>query len=144
MRLTVYTDYALRLLMFVALKKGELATIQEVADAYGISKNHLMKVTYHLGHHGLLKTVRGRGGGFRLARAAERIGLGDIVRRMETDFTMVECFAPGSDQCRITGACRLKGVLHDALNAYLAVLDRYTLADLAGRNPSLSRALLAG
>jgi Rrf2 family nitric oxide-sensitive transcriptional repressor len=144
MRLTVYTDYALRLLMFVALKRGELATIQEVADAYGISKNHLMKVTYDLGHHGFLETVRGRGGGFRLARTAERIGLGEIVRQMETDFTMVECFAPAADRCRITGTCRLQGVLCDALNAYLMVLDKYTLADLAGRNPALSRMLLAG
>lgn len=144
MRLTVYTDYSLRLLMFVALKKGELATVQEVADAYGISKNHLMKVTYDLGHHGFLETVRGRGGGFRLARAADRIGLGDVVRRTEEDFTMVECFAPDADRCRITGSCRLKGVLHDALNAYLAVLDSYTLADLAGYDPTLSRTLLAG
>lgn len=144
MRLTVYTDYGLRLLMHVALKKGELATIQEVADAYGISRNHLMKVTYDLGRHGFLETMRGRGGGFRLARAAERICLGDVVRRMEEDLTMVECFEPDTNRCHITGSCRLKGILHDALNAYLSVLDKYTLADLTGRNPSLSKMLLAG
>ena len=144
MRLTVYTDYGLRLLMYVALKKGELATIQEVADAYGISKNHLMKVTYDLGRYGFLETVRGRGGGFRLARASEQIGLGDVVRRMEEDFAMVECFAPSSNRCAITGSCRLKGILKDALGAYLAVLDHYTLADLTGRNPALARTLIAG
>ncbi len=144
MRLTVYTDYGLRLLMYVALKKGELATIQEVADAYGISKNHLMKVTYNLGRHGFLETVRGRGGGFRLARAAERIGLGDVVRRMEEDFAMVECFVPDTNRCRITGSCRLKDILRDALNAYFGILDKYTLADLTGRNPSLAKMLLAG
>jgi Rrf2 family nitric oxide-sensitive transcriptional repressor len=142
-RLTVYTDYGLRLLMYVALRKDELVTIQEVADAYGISKNHLMKVAYDLGRHGFIETVRGRGGGLKLARAPERIGLGDVVRRMEDDFTLVECFAPGSSECRIAGPCRLKGVLQDALKAYLAVLDKYTLADLTGRNPSLSKTLLA-
>jgi len=141
-RLTTYTDYGLRLLMYVALKGGELATIQEVADAYGISKNHLMKVAYDLGRHGYLETVRGRGGGLRLARPTERIGLGDVVRSMEEDFTLVECFAPGADGCRITRACRLKGVLGEALKAYLAVLDGYTLADLTTRNSALRGTLL--
>ena len=120
-----------------------MATIQEVADAYGISKNHLMKVAYDLGRHGFLETVRGRGGGLRLARAPERIGLGEVVRKMEEDFTMVECFAPGANQCRICGPCRLQDILRDALKAYLDVLDRYTLADLTGRNPRLSKLLLA-
>jgi Rrf2 family nitric oxide-sensitive transcriptional repressor len=143
-RLTVYTDYGLRLLMYVALKKNGLTTIQEVADAYSISKNHLMKVAYDLGRHGVLETVRGRGGGLSLARAPEKIGLGEVVRRLEEDFTMVECFSPDANACSITGPCRLKGVLREALNAYLAVLDRYTLADLTGRNPALSKILLAG
>ena len=142
MRLTTYTDYGLRLLMYVALKQGELATIQEVADAYGISKNHLMKVAYDLGQHGFLETVRGRGGGLRLARPAEKIGLGDVVRRMEEDMVQVECFAPTANTCRITRACRLKGVLGEALKAYLAVLDTYTLADLTGRNAALGRILM--
>lgn len=142
-RLTVYTDYGLRLLMYVALKKDELATIQEVADAYGISKNHLMKVAYDLGRHGFLETVRGRGGGLRLGRAPEKIALGDVVRKMEDDFAMVECFAATAPGCRISGPCRLKGVLKEALVAYLAVLDSYTLADLTGRNPALARTLLA-
>jgi Rrf2 family nitric oxide-sensitive transcriptional repressor len=144
MRLTVYTDYALRLLMYVALKKGERATILEAAQAYGISKNHLMKVANDLGRHGLLETVRGRGGGLKLAKPADRIKLGDVVRRMEDDFTTVECFAPSENTCPITGACRLKGILRGALEAYLAVLDKHTLADLTGRNPALSQMLLAG
>ena len=142
MRLTVYTDYGLRLLMYVALKEGELATIQQVAEAYGISRNHLMKVAYDLGRHGFLETQRGRGGGLRLARPAGRIRLGDVVRAMEEDFALVECFVPGADGCRITGACRLKGALNDALKAYLAVLDNYTLADLTERNRALARLLV--
>lgn len=144
MRLTTYTDFGLRLLMYVALKGGALATIQEVADAYDISKNHLMKVAYDLGVHGYLETVRGRGGGLRLGRPAEKIRLGDVVRSLEDDFTMVECFAPSANRCHITRSCRLKGVLGEALAAYLAVLDNYTLADLTARNPALARMLLAG
>ena len=142
MRLTTYTDYGLRLLMYVALKGGELATIQEVADAYGISKNHLMKVAYNLGQHGYLETVRGRGGGLRLARRPEKIGLGDVIRRMEDDFALVECFEP-TNTCCIAPACRLKGILGEALKAYLAVLDRYTLADLSDHKTNLARMLLA-
>ena len=141
MRLTFYSDYSLRLLMYAALRPGQLITIQEVADAYGISKNHLMKVAFELGRKGFLETVRGRGGGLRLARPPEKIGVGEVVRAMEEDFTMVECFDPSINQCVITGPCRLRGVLSRALKAYFAVLDEYTLADLAGQNPSLSRVL---
>jgi Rrf2 family nitric oxide-sensitive transcriptional repressor len=141
MKLTFYSDYSLRLLMYVSVKREALVTIQEVADAYGISKNHLMKVAFELGRKGFLETVRGRGGGLRLARPPEKIGVGEVVRAMEEDFTMVECFDPGINQCVITGPCRLRGVLSRALKAYFAVLDEYTLADLAGQNPSLSRVL---
>lgn len=141
MRLTTYTDYGLRLLMYVVLKDGELATIQEVADAYGISKNHLMKVAHNLGLYGYLDTVRGRGGGLRLARAPGRIVLGDVIRRMEDDFVMAECFEPAGNACCITRACRLKGILAEALRAYFEVLDKYTLADLAGNNAVLTKLL---
>ena len=143
MRLTSYTDYGLRLLIYVALKEDELATIQEVADAYAISKNHLMKVAYHLGLYGFLETVRGRGGGLRLAQAPENIRLGNVVRRMEDDFALVECFGP-SNACRITSACRLKGILGEALEACFSVLDRYSLADLMGEQTALEKVLLAG
>ena len=142
--MTVYTDYALRLLMYVALKNEGLVTIQEVATAYGISRNHLMKVAYDLGRFGFLETVRGRGGGLRLARAPEKIGLGEVVRRMEEDFTLVECFAKNSSNCLIEGPCRLQPVLGDALKAYLGVLDRYSLADLTVRNTSLAKRLVSG
>lgn len=142
MRLTTYTDYSLRLLMYVALKDGELATIQEVADVYDISRNHLMKVAYELGKHGILETVRGRNGGLRLARKPADICLGEVVRITEEDFTMVECFDPKTNACVITRPCRLKGVLSKALKAYLAVLDEYTLADLTERHPLLARVLV--
>jgi Rrf2 family transcriptional regulator, nitric oxide-sensitive transcriptional repressor len=141
MKLTFYSDYSLRLLMYVSVKRNGLVTIQEVADAYGISKNHLMKVAFELGRKGFLETVRGRGGGLRLARPPEKIGVGEVVRAMEEDFTMVECFDPKANQCVITGPCRLRGALSRALKAYFAVLDEYTLADLAGQNPVLTRVL---
>jgi Rrf2 family transcriptional regulator, nitric oxide-sensitive transcriptional repressor len=141
MKLTFYSDYSLRLLMYVSVKRDGLVTIQEVADAYGISKNHLMKVAFELGRKGFLETVRGRGGGLRLARPPEKIGVGEVVRAMEEDFTMVECFDPKTNQCVITGPCRLRGALSRALKAYFAVLDEYTLADLAGQNPVLTRVL---
>lgn len=143
MKLTFYSDYSLRLLMYVSMKRETLVTIQEVADAYGISKNHLMKVAFELGRKGFLETVRGRGGGLRLARAPEKIGVGEVVRAMEEDFTMVECFDPKANQCVITGPCRLRGALSRALKAYFAVLDEYTLADLAEQNPVLTRVLMA-
>lgn len=141
MRLTFYSDYSLRLLMYAAVRNGELVTIQEVADTYAISKNHLMKVAFELGRKGYLETVRGRGGGLRLARAPEKIGLGEVVRDMEEDFTMVECFDPKANKCAITGPCRLRGALSRALKAYFEVLDEYTLADLASPHPVLARLL---
>ena len=141
MKLTFYSDYSLRLLMYVSVKRNGLVTIQEVADAYGVSKNHLMKVAFELGRKGFLETVRGRGGGLRLARPPEKIGVGEVVRAMEEGFTMVECFDPKANQCVITGPCRLRGALSRALKAYFAVLDEYTLADLAGQNPVLTRVL---
>src|SRR5262249_23196911 len=122
MRLTLYSDYSLRLLMYCAVRHGELVTINEVAKAYSISKNHLMKVAFELGRRGYLETVRGRGGGLKLARAPEKIGLGEIVREVEQDFSLVECFEPKTNQCVITAPCRLRGALSRALKAYMAVL----------------------
>jgi len=143
MRLTFYSDYSLRLLMYAAVRHGELVTIQEVANAYGISKNHLMKVAFELGRKGYLDTVRGRGGGFRLSRPPEKIRLGDVVRETEENFTMVECFDPKTNKCAITAPCRLRGALARALKAYFAVLDEYTLADLVVKHPVLERILLS-
>jgi len=142
MRLTTYSDYSLRLLMYCALRPDRLVTIQDVATAYRISKNHLMKVAFELGRKGYLETVRGRGGGLRLARPAEKISLGEVVRDVEDDFSLVECFASHTNACVITGPCRLRGALSRALKAYMAVLDEYSLADLAGNEAALTRALL--
>lgn len=141
MRLTVYSDYALRLLMYLGLHRESLCTIQEIADAYGISKNHLMKVTHQLGLAGYVETLRGRNGGLRLALAPEEISLGAVIRHTEEDFDLVECFSPESNRCAISGTCRLKGVLAEALEAYLAVLDDYCLADLVAPQRALSKLL---
>ena len=105
-RLTVYTDYSLRMLMYLAVKGDGLATIAEVADAYGISKAHLTKVAHQLGLAGYVETVRGKGGGLRLARPAERIGLGDVVRRTEPDMALVPCFEPAAREHRADGHLR--------------------------------------
>lgn len=141
MRLTVHTDYALRLLMYLALKPGKVATIREVAETYGISRNHLVKVAHELGRAGFVETLRGRGGGLRLARPPEAIGIGDVVRKMEEDFRLVECFDPQTDRCRIGPSCRLRHLLHDALDAYMEMLDGATLADLVERPKPLRRLL---
>ncbi|MEK4628472.1 MAG: Rrf2 family transcriptional regulator [Solibacillus sp.] len=139
MRLTVYTDYSLRTLMYLGVRGTEnLTTIQEIADAYQISKNHLMKVTYDLGQHGYIETIRGRGGGIRLAMDPKDINIGEVVRKTEDDFHIVECFNPESNLCKISPECQLKNALHQALQAYLAVLDSYTLADVLGTKDVLS------
>lgn len=131
MRLTMYTDYSLRVLIYLGTKeKGKLATIQEISDAYSISKNHLMKVTFELGKAGFIHTVRGRGGGIRLADLPENINVGTVVRTMEDDFHLVECFDMEHNRCPIAPVCGLRGVLGKALHAYLSVLDEYTLEDL--------------
>ena len=118
MRLTLMTDYALRLLMYVAQRPDRLCTIAEVARAYDISEAHLMKVTHQLGLAGWIETVRGKGGGMRLAHAPERIGLGAVVRTMESDFHLTECLGTGN-QCLLTGNCRLTGIVDEALQGFL-------------------------
>jgi Rrf2 family nitric oxide-sensitive transcriptional repressor len=137
-RLTVYTDYSLRLLMYLAVKgDNRLATIGEVADAHGIAKNHLTKVAHRLGLAGYIETVRGKGGGLRLARPTERIGLGEVVRHTKPDMALVPCFDPLRAPCPIIPACGLRGALYEARRAFLAVLDRYSLADLVTRRAEL-------
>lgn len=132
MRLTHWTDYSLRVLMFCAVhvRREQPVTITEIAEAHGISRSHLTKIVVALSDQGWLETTRGRGGGLRLLRPAAEIRLGDVVRQSETDFTLVECFDAESNTCRIDGHCHLKGVLNTALASYLAVLDGVTLADL--------------
>ena len=130
MRLTVYTDYALRLLMYLAVKENQLATIAEIADSFAISRNHLMKVAYQLGVAGYVETVRGRGGGLRLAKPAVTIGLGDVVRCTEPDMAIASCFKPLDTPCAIRPCCVLKRALEKARDAFVEVLDGYTVGDL--------------
>ncbi len=140
MHLTRYTDYSLRVLMRLALSPGQLTTIAEIADVYAISEHHLMKVVHQLGIAGYIETIRGRGGGLRLSKKASDITVGEVVRRMEPDMNLVACFQ-AADRCTISPACTLTGVLAEALDAFLTVLDRYTLADLIDRPRQLSRLL---
>lgn len=130
MRLTVYTDYALRVLMYLALKEDRLATIAEIAKSFGISKNHLMKVAHQLGVGGYVETVRGRGGGLRLAKPIEAIRLGEVVRYTEPDMAIVACLEPLDASCVIRPCCVLRRALERARAAFTDVLDGYTLADL--------------
>lgn len=130
MRLTTMTDYALRLLMYVAQHPDRLCTISEVATAYDISEAHLMKITHQLGLAGYIETVRGKGGGMRLAKPAQEINLGAVVRSIEPDFMLVECLATGNS-CALTGHCKLTGIFSGALQRFLSHLDGYSLADLA-------------
>jgi Rrf2 family nitric oxide-sensitive transcriptional repressor len=130
MHLTLHTDYALRVLMYLALRPGRRCTIEEIAGAYGISRNHLMKVALTLTREGFVDSLRGRSGGLTLALAPEKINLGAVVRKTEDSFDLVECFDAASNTCLIAPACLLKKPLAEAARAFLAVLDGYTLADL--------------
>lgn len=129
MHITRYTDYSLRVLMYVALKGEEISTIGEIAESYDISKNHLMKVVQELNAKGYLMAVRGKNGGLRLNGRADDINIGKLVRDTEQDLALVDCFA-GGQGCTITPACHLKKAFAAALEAFFDVLDQYTLADL--------------
>ena len=129
MRLTNFSDYALRLLMYAAAHGDRLITIEETSEVYGISRAHLMKIANMLTRAGYMKAVRGRAGGLMLAKRPEKIGLGDVIRATEPDFSLVECFSPDGE-CIIAARCRVRGVLNEALTAFLKTLDAYTLADL--------------
>jgi len=130
MRLTVYTDYALRLLTYLAVKDDGLATIAEVAESYDVSRNHMLKVAHQLGVAGYVETVRGRTGGLRLARPAADINLGDVVRNTEQDMALVPCMSPADAACAIRPSCLLKRALGRATAAFMDVLDEYSLGDL--------------
>lgn len=132
MRLTTMSDYALRLLIYLGMNRERLCTTAEIASAYDISEAHLTKITHRLGQGGWIETVRGKGGGMRLARPPEAIGIGALVRAIEPDFELVECLG-GGNACKLTGTCRLTGLLAQALEDFLARLDGHTLADLLGR-----------
>ena len=129
MHITRYTDYSLRVLIYLSAQGDRLATIQEIADSYDISKNHLMKVVHQLNKKGYIETVRGKNGGMRLHMAPEDINIGILIRETEQDLNIVECFS-SKNACKITPVCGLKGMFNEALKAFLEVLDKYTLADV--------------
>jgi Rrf2 family nitric oxide-sensitive transcriptional repressor len=144
MRLTTFTDYSLRVLMYLAAEPDRRATIAEIATAFGISEHHLTKVAHRLGRQGWLRTVRGQGGGLRLALPAQQIVIGQVVRHTEEPDVPAACFAPdGAGNCRIEPACRLRGVLAAAMEAFYAALDEHSLADLVQQPRALSR-LMSG
>jgi Rrf2 family nitric oxide-sensitive transcriptional repressor len=135
MRLTSYTDYALRTLMFLALNRDRLVTIGDIAETHHIAKNHLTKVVHQLGTLGYVETVRGRSGGLRLGREPGDIRVGDVVRDTETDFHVAACFDEAAAGCLYSAGCELKGALSRATSAFLEVLDNITLAQMVARDP---------
>jgi Rrf2 family transcriptional regulator, nitric oxide-sensitive transcriptional repressor len=137
MRLTVFADYALRVLLVLASRTDNLVTIADLSSAFGISEAHLMKVTHALGKTGWVETVRGRNGGMRLATAPRELRLGQVVQRLEADFALVECLGE-VNQCVLTGGCGLERAILLARDAFFAELDRYTLADLVNTSPALT------
>lgn len=142
MHITRYTDYSLRVLIYLAVQRDHLTTIQEIADSYGISKNHLMKVVHQLNRKGYVETVRGKNGGLRLNMDPKNINIGVLVRETEQDLQLVECFS-SEKNCTIGPVCGLKGVFADALDAFLTSLDQHCLADLLPerKKPQLMRLL---
>lgn len=140
MRLSTFSDYSLRVLMYLGMEQDRQATIAEMAEAYGISQAHLMKVIHHLGRAGFVETVRGKGGGVRLGRPPEKIGLGEVIRQTETDHGLAGCFSE-TKSCRLKGVCRLTGILDEAMQGLYLVLDGYTLADLVDEPQPLVQAI---
>jgi Rrf2 family nitric oxide-sensitive transcriptional repressor len=130
MQLTRFTDYSLRVLIHLGSHPDTQATVAGIASAYDISRHHLTRVVHQLGLKGYIETVRGKGGGFRLARRPELIRIGDVVRDMEPGFELAECFRPGDTACRLLPSCALRPALAEAGRAFLSSLDGYTLADL--------------
>lgn len=140
MQLTKFSDYALRVLMYAHAAGDRLVTIEEMAESYRVSRAHLMKVVNALTREGYLTAVRGRSGGLKLAKPASDILIGDVVRKTEPNFAIVECFSTGN-QCVISGCCRLPDVMHEAVSAFLGVLDRHTLASVALKPKDFRRIL---
>jgi Rrf2 family transcriptional regulator, nitric oxide-sensitive transcriptional repressor len=141
MQLTQYTDYALRTLIALGLNAGEKLTVTDIAGAYGISRNHLVKVVARLAESGYVETLRGKGGGMRLARPPREIGLGAVVRDMEAELGVVECLTEGGGHCVIAPVCKLKGLLGEATSAFLDTLDQHTLEDVLRQPQPVARLL---
>ncbi len=141
MRLTLYSDYSLRVLIYLGLKGQDISTISEISDSYDISKEHLRKVVHNLSKEGFIKTSTGRAGGLSLAMPASEIFVGEVVRKTEEDFRIVECFDPIQNKCVIENDCKLKHVLNSALFSFFNVLDKYTIEDLLTPKQMLSNSL---
>ncbi len=142
MQLTRFTDYSLRVLVYLAAHPERLCTIAEIAESYRVSENHLMKVVNHLSTVGLVDTVRGKGGGMRLARAPELVNIGEVVRATEDNMNLVECFGNNAYECPLLPSCVLKSVLTEARNQFMATLDRYNLRQMLG--PQAAQRLAQG
>lgn len=139
MQFTHFTDYSLRTLIYLGAQQNMLTTISEVAEKYGISQSHLTKVVHQLANRGYIQTTRGKGGGMRLARLPQLINIGDVVRDMEENINLVECFNAKNQNCPLLPACILKSVLLEARKNFFDTLDRYTLADLLTNQSSLRK-----
>jgi Rrf2 family nitric oxide-sensitive transcriptional repressor len=142
MKLTAFTDYSLRVLIYLAADTTRRATIAEIAESFAISENHLVKVVHFLGKQGWIETVRGKGGGILLAMPPAQVSVGKVVRDTEGAAMPAECFSEDGGNCVISDACRLKGVLGEAVKAFYAVLDRYTLEDISRNRQALGRVLM--
>ena len=142
MRLTLHTDFAIRTLIYLALKQDRLVTISDISTQYDISKNHMMKVAQELVHHGFVISERGRNGGLRLARLPEDINLRDVIEKMEPDLNLVSCLDPVNNGCKIIGGCGVQRIMFEARDQFLSVLGKYTLADSIP-NESKLKALIA-
>ena len=141
MKLTTFTDYSLRVLIYLAVQPGQRATIAQIAQAFDVSEHHLVKVVHFLGKQGWLANVRGKGGGLELGVLPDNLRVGRVVRAAEGGDVMAECFGESGGDCHIAPNCRLRGVLGEAINAFYAVLDRYTVEDLVNNRNQLARML---
>lgn len=143
MRVTKFTDYTLRVLIYLACKpNGNLTTVSQLAEAYSISVHHVRMVVHKLGQSGYIDSVQGKGGGIKLAQKPDKILIGEVVRKTEKDFFIVECFSP-QGQCPIVKACKLQHILEDALKAFLDTLNQYTLADITDNKHSIMQQIKA-
>lgn len=142
MELSRFTDYALRVLIYAASREGEKITLGELTEVYRISHHHLVKIVHFLGKEGYLTNRRGRSGGIILGRKAEEIIVGEVIRKTESHLNLVECFNPENTFCRIAPACQLRGIIFEARDAFLKVLDGYTIASITANRKSLLRLLL--
>ncbi len=138
MQLTQYTDYTLRVLVYLSLQPERLVTITEIADFYHVSRNHLVKIVHGLAQLGYIETIRGKHGGMRLAHPADKISIGAVVRQTEPNFDIAECFNQSTNHCAITPACGLKSILNQARNQFLDILDKYTIADAIKHRSALA------